>query len=148
MTQHVLTFTGPGPRRPRSVRRVATAAVAAVAALGLAACSNSGSASASGSDKALARLDIMAPAAPGGGWDGTARAMGSAIESADLAKSVTVKNVTGAGGTVGLAQLANDKSDHSLMVMGLVMVGAVATNQAQVTLKDVTPIARLTAEDE
>ncbi|HEX3004671.1 MAG TPA: tripartite tricarboxylate transporter substrate binding protein, partial [Angustibacter sp.] len=47
-----------------------------------------------------------------------------------------------------LAQLANDKSDHSLMVMGLVMVGAVATNQAQVTLQDVTPIARLTAEDE
>ena len=148
MTQHVLTLTGSGARRPRSVRRVATAAVAAVAALGLAACSSGGSAAAGGDGKALARLDIMAPAAPGGGWDGTARAMGSAIESADLAKSVTVKNVTGAGGTVGLAQLANDKSEHSLMVMGLVMVGAVATNQAKVTLKDVTPIARLTAEDE
>ncbi|KQX61974.1 tripartite tricarboxylate transporter substrate binding protein [Angustibacter sp. Root456] len=149
MTQHVLTLTGSGPRRPRSVRRVATAAVAAVAALGLVACSSSGEASASGKDsKALARLDIMAPAAPGGGWDGTARAMGASIESAELAKSVTVKNVAGAGGTVGLAQLANDKSDHSLMVMGLVMVGAVATNQSQATLKDVTPIARLTAEDE
>jgi putative tricarboxylic transport membrane protein len=149
MTQQVLTLTGSGPRRPRSVRRVATAAVAAVAALGLVACSSSGSPSASGKDsKALARLDIMAPAAPGGGWDGTARAMGASIESAELAKSVTVKNVAGAGGTVGLAQLANDKSDHSLMVMGLVMVGAVATNQSQATLKDVTPIARLTAEDE
>jgi putative tricarboxylic transport membrane protein len=56
--------------------------------------------------------------------------------------------VEGAGGTVGLAQLANDRSDSSLMVMGLVMVGAIATNQAKVTLKDVTPIARLTAEDE
>jgi len=55
--------------------------------------------------------------------------MGEAFDSGDLAKSVTVKNVEGAGGTVGLAQLANDHSDSSLMVMGLVMVGAIATNQ-------------------
>ena len=34
------------------------------------------------------------------------------------------------------------------MVMGLVMVGALETNQSQATLDDVTPIARLTAEDE
>lgn len=148
MTQHVLTLEGSRARRPRSARRVATAAVASIAALALAACGGNGSTSSGSDTKALARLDIMAPAAPGGGWDGTARAMGASIESADLAKSVTVKNVTGAGGTVGLAQLANDKSDHSLMVMGLVMVGAVATNQAKVTLNDVTPIARLTAEDE
>lgn len=139
-------------RRPGRRRR-AICAVAALAALSLAACSASSStgAGASGTtagEKPFARLDIMAPAAPGGGWDGTARAMGAAIESAGLAKSVTVKNVAGAGGTVGLAQLANDKSDSSLMVMGLVMVGAVATNQSQATLKDVTPIARLTAEDE
>ncbi|MGN6611310.1 MAG: Bug family tripartite tricarboxylate transporter substrate binding protein [Angustibacter sp.] len=148
MTQHVLTLKGSRAQRPRSARRVATAAVASIAALALAACGGNGSTSSGSDTKAVARLDIMAPAAPGGGWDGTARAMGASIESADLAKSVTVKNVTGAGGTVGLAQLANDKSDHSLMVMGLVMVGAVATNQAKVTLSDVTPIARLTAEDE
>jgi putative tricarboxylic transport membrane protein len=140
--------TRPRVRPAKPGRRLATVAVAAATALGLAACGGSSPSSASGGDKAMARLDIMAPAAPGGGWDGTARAMGASIESAELAKSVTVKNVAGAGGTVGLAQLANDKSDHSLMVMGLVMVGAVATNQSQATLKDVTPIARLTAEDE
>ncbi len=134
--------------RPRS--RVATAVVATFAAFGLAACGSSGDSStgAAAADKPYPRLDIMAPAAPGGGWDTTARAMGAAIESTKAARSVTVKNVTGAGGTVGLAQLANDKSNSSLMVMGLVMVGAVKTNQSQATLADVTPIARLTAEDE
>jgi putative tricarboxylic transport membrane protein len=34
------------------------------------------------------------------------------------------------------------------MMMGLVMIGAIATNQSPVTLADVTPIARLTAEFE
>ena len=34
------------------------------------------------------------------------------------------------------------------MVMGLVMLGAIETNQSQATLEDTTPIARLTAEDE
>ncbi len=133
-----------------SRRRLVTAAVAALTVAGLAACGSTSDGAAGSTDaaKPFPRLDIMAPAAPGGGWDSTARAMGAAMESADLAKSVTVKNVSGAGGTVGLAQLANDKSESSLMVMGLVMVGAVATNQSQATLADVTPIARLTAEDE
>lgn len=143
--------------RSRTSRRWAIAALVATTAVSLAACGGSGSgagtsgvsgATGSSSVEAFSRLDIMAPAAPGGGWDSTARAMAQSIEAADLAKSVTVKNVTGAGGTVGLAQLANDKSDSSLMVMGLVMVGAVATNQSPASLKDVTPIARLTAEDE
>ena len=34
------------------------------------------------------------------------------------------------------------------MVMGLVMVGAIETSESPTTLDDVTPIARLTAEDE
>lgn len=139
--------------RDRAIRRWSAFALAAVTAVSLAACgsssdSDTSGATAAGAAKPFSRLDIMAPAAPGGGWDGTARAMATSMESANLAKSVTVKNVTGAGGTVGLAQLANDKSDSSLMVMGLVMVGAVATNQSPTKLEDVTPIARLTSEDE
>jgi putative tricarboxylic transport membrane protein len=90
----------------------------------------------------------MAPADPGGGWDQTARALAAAAEEAKLARSVQVTNVGGAGGTVGLAQLANERSQDFLMVMGLVMVGAIETNKSTATLKDTTPIARLTAEDE
>ena len=90
----------------------------------------------------------MAPADPGGGWDETARAMAEALEQDGLARSVQVTNVGGAGGTVGLAQLANERSEDFLMVMGLVMVGAIETNKSQATLTDTTPIARLTGEDE
>jgi putative tricarboxylic transport membrane protein len=94
-------------------------------------------------------LSIMAPAAAGGGWDSTARAFAKAIEDDKLTTSnVKVYNVEGAGGTIGLAQLAdqNKGKPDSLMVMGLVMVGAIRTNNSPVDLTKVTPIASLTAE--
>lgn len=97
-----------------------------------------------------ASLRIMAPASPGGGWDGTSRAMQSALQEAGIVKSVEVFNVPGAGGTIGLAQLATAEKgkDDILMMMGLVMVGAILSNDAPVTLAQTTPIARLTAEYE
>jgi len=93
-------------------------------------------------------LKIMAPAGPGGGWDQTARAMQTALVASGAAKSVQVLNVPGAGGTIGLAQLATTgKGDGNLlMVNGLVMVGAIITNKSAITLDRATPIARLTAE--
>lgn len=93
---------------------------------------------------------IMAPAAPGGGWDQTARAMQTALQEEGIASDVQVVNVPGAGGTIGLAQFANqNKGDPSaLIVGGYVMVGAILTNNSPVSLENVTPIARLTGEYE
>jgi putative tricarboxylic transport membrane protein len=93
-------------------------------------------------------IKIMAPAGPGGGWDAAARSIQQILTQTGLAKSVQVTNVTGAGGTVGLAQFVNNaKGDPSqLMVNGITMVGAILTNKAPVTLDQVTPIARLTQE--
>src|SRR5262245_5887266 len=93
-------------------------------------------------------LKIMAPAAPGGGWDQTARSMQQALVAEKIARSVQVTNVAGAGGTVGIAQFVNGaKGDgNQLMVSGFVMVGAILTNKAPVSLDQVTPIARLTEE--
>ena len=91
---------------------------------------------------------IMAPANPGGGWDGTARAMQEVMQAEAIAPSVEVVNVPGAGGTVGLAQFVADSGGDptKLIVGGYVMVGAILTNASPVTLKDVTPIARLTGD--
>jgi putative tricarboxylic transport membrane protein len=105
------------------------------------------------STAALADMDnltLIAPAKPGGGWDQTARAIQEVMQSGGMAKAVTVENVPGAGGTVGLAQFADkNKGDgNALLVNGLVMVGAVLTNASPVSLKDTTPIARLTGEYE
>jgi putative tricarboxylic transport membrane protein len=95
-------------------------------------------------------LTIMAPAAPGGGWDQTARSMQQALTEAGLASNVQVTNVPGAGGTIGIAQFVNNsKGDpKNLIVGGYVMVGAIIANKSPVTLADVTPIARLTGEYE
>ncbi|HEY9010125.1 MAG TPA: tripartite tricarboxylate transporter substrate binding protein [Devosia sp.] len=93
---------------------------------------------------------IMAPAAPGGGWDQTARSMQEAMTAEGISGNVQVVNVPGAGGTIGLAQFAQEANgDPSrLIVGGYVMVGAILTNKAPVTLDAVTPIARLTGEYE
>ena len=152
--------------RPRRDTRLRLLAILTAIGLTIAACStgagspapsNSTPASAAPSTQASAvaldypigDLSIMAPAAPGGGWDSTARALQKAIEDDSLtAKNVEVYNVEGAGGTIGLAQLADQEKGkpESLMVMGLVMVGAIRTNNAPVDLSKVTPIASLTAE--
>jgi putative tricarboxylic transport membrane protein len=107
-------------------------------------------ASAAAAVEPLQRLKIMAPAAPGGGWDTTARQMQAVLTQSRIARNVQVNNVPGAGGTIGLAALANNlKGDGSqLMVNGLVMVGAILTNKSAVTLSQVTPVARLTGEYE
>ena len=93
-------------------------------------------------------LRILVPANPGGGWDQTGRALAQALQSSGAAKSVQIDNRGGAGGTIGLAQFVNSaKGDgNQLMVGGLVMVGAIELNKSPVSLAQVTPIARLTAE--
>jgi putative tricarboxylic transport membrane protein len=114
-----------------------------------AACGGAGDGSGSASGQTLSRLRLVVPASPGGGWDTTARAAGPVFESSGAARSVEVVNVPGAGGTIGLAQLAGQRGKKdTLLVMGQVMVGAVQTNKSATTLADVTPIARLTSEQE
>ncbi|MEV4888338.1 tripartite tricarboxylate transporter substrate-binding protein [Nonomuraea sp. NPDC055795] len=121
------------------------AALAALSVAALSACGNSGGTSASGSGT----LKIMAPANAGGGWDQTSRTAEQAIKQADPSRKVEVYNVPGAGGTIGLAQLAGEKGNGNLlMTMGLVMVGAIEQNKSKVTLADTTPIAKLTEEYE
>jgi len=99
------------------------------------------------SASAQLELKIIAPAAPGGGWDQTARSLQQAMTAEMLVKSAQVINIPGAGGTVGLAQFVNNKGDgNTLMVNGFVMVGAILLNKSPVNLDPVTPIARLTEE--
>jgi putative tricarboxylic transport membrane protein len=95
------------------------------------------------------QLTIVAPAAPGGGWDQLAREMERELEASGLA-AVQVENVPGAAGTIGLAQFISTRrgDGDALLVSGLVMVGAIAWNESPLSLAKVTPIARLTGEYE
>lgn len=96
-------------------------------------------------------LQLMAPAAAGGGWDTTARELQRVLDEEGIVEGdVEVYNVEGAGGTIGLAELVSEHAgnENVLMVMGLVMIGGIGLNQSPVTLEQVTPIAQLTGEFE
>ena len=96
------------------------------------------------------QLIIIAPAAPGGGWDQTARVMQRVLAEIEPATSVQVDNIPGAAGTIGLSRFVQSERGNpdALLVTGLVMVSGVITNASPVSLSDATPIARLTGETE
>jgi putative tricarboxylic transport membrane protein len=98
----------------------------------------------------LSRLTIIAPAAPGGGWDQLAREMERELDRQQLAGVVQVENVPGAAGTIGLAQFISSRrgDGDALLVNGLVMLGAILWNESPVSIAQTTPIARLTGEYE
>lgn len=91
---------------------------------------------------------MFVPAAPGGGWDGTGRAIEQACRAAGLVGAFQFENVGGAAGMVGLPRFVNQRKGqaNAMMVGGSVMVGGGIANKSPVTIKDVTPLARLTEE--
>jgi putative tricarboxylic transport membrane protein len=93
-------------------------------------------------------LKLFVPAAPGGGWDQTARTIEQVLRATAAVKGVQITNVAGAGGAVGLPQFLNQwkGQGNALMVAGMVMVGAIIANKSPVRLAQATPIARLTGE--
>ncbi len=96
------------------------------------------------------QLKVMVAANPGGGWDTTARAVLNALQAEGIhTGGAQVTNKGGAGGTIGLAEFINSErgNDNAFVVVGSVMVGGILTNKAPVTLDQLTPIARLTIEN-
>ena len=93
-------------------------------------------------------IKMMIPANPGGGWDGTGRALGRALLESKAADTVTYENKGGAAGALGLAQFVNaSKGDpNAIMIMGAVMLGGIITGKPAVSLSTAMPLARLTSE--
>lgn len=90
------------------------------------------------------RLHITVPAAPGGGWDTVAREIQAVVDQHELANTTEVLNIPGAGGTIGLARVVNQRArGDTLMMTGTVMMGSIKATGSALTLRDVTPIARL-----
>jgi putative tricarboxylic transport membrane protein len=96
----------------------------------------------------FASLYMFIPAGPGGGWDGLGRAIEQVARGAGLVGNFQFENVGGAGGMVGLPRFVAQRRGRgdALMVGGSVMVGAGITNRSPVTIRDVVPVARMTAE--
>jgi putative tricarboxylic transport membrane protein len=136
--------------RTASLRKLTLGAVAAGLVLtGCGTTAEGGSASDGGNDGPITGLRFMVPNSPGSGYDTTARAVAAAMEDDEVAKGIEVFNLEGAGGTVGLQRLVNEKGNGDLaMLMGLGVVGASYTNKSKATLTETTPIAKLIEEAE
>ncbi|MCV7225127.1 Bug family tripartite tricarboxylate transporter substrate binding protein [Mycolicibacterium komossense] len=95
------------------------------------------------------RLRMMVPNSPGGGYDLTARTAVKIMEDENITRRVEVFNVIGAGGTVAMARLMNERGNGDLMMMmGLGVVGAVFTNGSSARASDATALAKVVEEQE
>ena len=132
---------------PRSLSRVA--ALGAALALAVTGCASETTTSGTASEGPVSGLRFLVPNSPGSGYDSTARAAVKAMEDASIIEGAEVFNLAGAGGTVGLQRVANEKgNDKLVMQMGLGVVGAAYTNKSKATLAETTPIAKLIEEPE
>ncbi|NVN51814.1 Tripartite tricarboxylate transporter TctC family [Mycolicibacterium hippocampi] len=118
--------------------------MAIIAALCLSACGVT-----RGEETGLHRLRMMVPNSPGGGYDLTARTAVKIMEDQDITGRVEVFNVIGAGGTVAMARLMNERGNGDLMMMmGLGVVGATYTNGSTARASDATALAKIVEEQE
>ncbi|MBV5243313.1 tripartite tricarboxylate transporter substrate binding protein [Mycolicibacterium sp. PAM1] len=102
-----------------------------------------------GEETGLHRLRMMVPNSPGGGYDLTARTAVKIMEDDAITGRVEVFNVIGAGGTVAMARLMNERGNGDLMMMmGLGVVGAVFTNGSTARASDATALAKVVEEQE
>ena len=67
------------------------------------------------SAQAISNLKMMIPANPGGGWDGTGRALGKALQESGMASSITYENKGGAAGAIGLAQQRHETESFEIV---------------------------------
>ncbi len=94
-------------------------------------------------------VEVVVHTGPGGGSDLLARAVAAMIEKEHLLPvRMQVVNKTGGGGAVAAAYLAEKKGDENTIgfFTGVWLTNPLTTEKAKVTLRDLTPIARLVLE--
>ncbi|HEU4441351.1 MAG TPA: tripartite tricarboxylate transporter substrate-binding protein, partial [Burkholderiales bacterium] len=94
-------------------------------------------------------IELVVHTGPGGGSDVLARAMANMLEKEKLLPvRAQVANKPGGGGVVAAAYLAEKKGEtHTIGIFtGVWLTNPLTSNEAKVSLKDLTPIARLLLE--
>jgi len=94
-------------------------------------------------------IELVTHTGPGGGGDVLARAIASAMEKEKLMPvRMQVVNKTGGGGHTAMSYLVEKKGDvHTIAVFtGLWFTNPIMRVEANITLKDLTPLVRLVLE--
>ncbi len=93
---------------------------------------------------------MIIPNSPGGGYDQTGRAAVDVMEEGDITGgSFTVDNVIGAGGAAAMTEVVGEAGDeHTMMMVGLGVVGSTYSFASTYAVLDGTPLAQLMSEPE
>ena len=97
-------------------------------------------------DKAIT---LLVGANPGGGWDQLARLMQHILVTEDISPvPVEVINRGGAGGAIGLAELATKhrRNGNIVMVAGSTLASATISHGSRFSMLDTVPLARIISE--
>ena len=95
-------------------------------------------------------LLMIIPNAAGGGYDQTGREAVKVMEDDDITGGdFTVDNIEGAGGTNAFTEMVGDAGDeHTMITVGLGVVGSLYSFGNDLRLTDATPLAQLISEPE
>lgn len=72
----------------------------------------------------MSSVHFLIPAGPGGGWDGTARGIGEALQKSGMIEDVSYENLSGGGGGRAIAKLIEtaDRQQNTLLISSTPMV--------------------------
>lgn len=99
-------------------------------------------------DQLLPEVHFLIPAGPGGGWDGTARGVGLALNQSGLVSDVSYENLSGGGGGRAIAKLIETKSrqQNTLLINSTPIVVRSLQKIFPQSFRDLEPIASVIAD--
>jgi putative tricarboxylic transport membrane protein len=98
----------------------------------------------------LGRMEFLVPGGPGSGQDQAARAFEEALKAENLVSGTQVTHYAGGGGMIAISQFLTTKKGNAnaVVTQGAGHLSFPLSNKTPVSLRDVTPLARLAGEYE
>lgn len=99
-------------------------------------------------DPIMQAVHFLIPAAPGSGWDGTARGIGEAMRAAGLVEEVSYENLSGDSGGKAIAKLIETagQQQQTLLVNSTPIVVHSLQDIYPQTFRDLVPIGSVVAD--
>jgi putative tricarboxylic transport membrane protein len=96
------------------------------------------------------RLEFLVPGGPGSGQDQAARAFEEALKAENLVTGTQVTHYAGGGGMIAVSQFLTTKkgNGNAVVTQGAGHLSFPLSNKTPVSLRDVTPLARIAGEYE
>jgi putative tricarboxylic transport membrane protein len=96
------------------------------------------------------RMEFYVPGGPGSGQDQAARAFEEALKKENLVTGTQVTHFAGGGGMIAISQFLTTRagSSNAVVTQGAGHLSFPLANKTPVSLRDVTPLARLAGEYE